>query len=157
MRFGDLDENPLWEQRGSRLPSRAYPLGVSEEENGSRAGEQTAGLLARARRGEQKAFDRMFARALPRLEWFIGLRLGSGLQSRLETADVVQESYGVAWEKLSDFEARGEGSFVRWLCAIAGHQILRLAAHHGAQRRAGPTPGAADQALALARDPASGP
>ena len=160
--------------RGASLSVRpnghiAYPLDMPPAEqdanSGVRAGspgppfaEVTARLLEKARAGDEAAFDRLFARAIPRLRWFLSLRLGSGLRARLEPDDVVQETYAAALPLLPDFESRGEGAFVRWLFAIGENQIRRLTAHHRAKRRSGPAPGGpADAALSLAADPASGP
>lgn len=139
-------------------PSSGAPLGRPARPAGPPFAEVTAGLLERARAGDEAAFDRLFARVLPRLRWFLSLRLGSGLRGRLEPDDVVQETYAAALPLLSDFESRGEGAFVRWLFAIGENQIRRLTAHHRAKARSGlPSGGPADAALALAADPASGP
>lgn len=118
--------------------------------------DETADLLTRARAGERAAFDLLFARTLPRLEWFVELRLGGRLRQRVEVADLVQETYAAALSSLEGFEPRGAGSFLRWLLAVAGNQVRRAASHHGAARRAGGG-GPADDALALAADPRTGP
>src|SRR5690606_1407001 len=111
-----------------------------------------------ARAGERGAFDVLFARSLPRLEWFVGLRLGAGLRGKVEVGDVVQETYVEAWKQLGSFEARGEGAFLRWLFALAANRIRRQLEHHGARKRAAvEAVGPADAALALAADPRSGP
>lgn len=124
----------------------------------ARAMEPSVELLTRAARGERCAFDALFARALPRLRWYIDLRLRHDLRARLEPGDVVQETYAAALPLLAAFDAHGEGAFVRWLMAIAENQLRRLAAHHGAHhRRAMHGGGPADAALALALDPESGP
>ena len=118
----------------------------------------TVGLIEKARAGDQAAFDRLFARALPRLQWFVSLRLGRGLRARLEPDDVVQETYATALALLPEFESRGEGTFLRWLCSLAENQVRKLVAHHGERRRSALRVGRpADTALAMAADPASGP
>lgn len=118
----------------------------------------TADLLERARAGERGAFDRLFALALARVEWFVGLRLGRALRQKIEVADLVQETYAAAWERLGAFEAREEGAFVRWLFALAGNAVRRAAEQQGAQKRSAVRlAGPADAALVLAADPRSGP
>jgi RNA polymerase sigma-70 factor (ECF subfamily) len=120
--------------------------------------ERTADLLARAAAGDSRAYDRLFARVAPRLEWYVAVRLGPELRARVEPADVVQETYAAALQQLGGFAPRGEGAFLRWLFAIAGHQVLRLSEHHGADHRRAVARGAdAAAALALAADPLSGP
>lgn len=120
--------------------------------------ERTADLLERARAGERGAFDALFARALPRLEWFVSLRLGPSLRERIEVADVVQDTYAAAWERLGSFEPRVEGAFVRWLFALAGNRIRREVERQGASKRSSVELGRpADAALQLAADPRSGP
>lgn len=119
--------------------------------------ERTADLLERARAGDRDAFDRLFARALPRLRWLADLRLGPELRARLAPDDVVQETYAAALPLLPSFEPRGEGALVRWLFALAENRIRALAAHHGALHRRATAGGPADAALALAADPTTGP
>lgn len=118
----------------------------------------TVDLLTRARAGDAHAFDALFARVVPRLSWFVDLRLGAKLRERVDDEDVVQETYAVALTKLEDFESSHEGAFTSWLFAIAENQIRRLAAHHGAAHRSAVrSAGPADRAIALAADPMSGP
>jgi RNA polymerase sigma-70 factor (ECF subfamily) len=120
--------------------------------------ERTADLLALAAAGDARAYDRLFARVAPRLEWFVAVRLGAELRARVEPSDVVQETYAAALGQLGTFEPRGEGAFLRWLFAIAGNQVLKLSAHHGADhRRAVACGGDVTRALAWAADPLSGP
>lgn len=120
--------------------------------------DNTADLLTRARAGERDAFDRLFARTLPRLEWFLGLRIGARLGHQVEVADLIQETYAAAFDGLDRFEHRGPGSFLRWLFALAGNQVRRAAERQGAHHRRRQSTGAsAASALALAADPATGP
>jgi RNA polymerase sigma-70 factor (ECF subfamily) len=54
-------------------------------------------------------------------------RIGSHLKTRVEANDVVQETFTRAVQILSTFVWQGEGSFLRWIKAIASNEILRLA------------------------------
>ena len=95
----------------------------------------TARLVERARDGDREAYDQLFARAADRVLWFIRLRLGPRLRERLDSMDVLQESYVEAHRAFDRFEYRDDGSFFRWLCRLVENRIRGLADHFGAQRR----------------------
>ena len=95
----------------------------------------TARLVERARDGDREAYDQLFARAADRVLWFIRLRLGPRLRERLDSMDVLQESYVEAHRAFARFEYRDDDSFFRWLCRLVENRIRGLADHFGAQRR----------------------
>ena len=95
----------------------------------------TARLVERARAGDREAYDQLFARAADRVLWFIRLRLGPRLRERLDSMDVLQESYVEAHRAFDRFEYRDDDSFFRWLCRLVENRIRGLADHFGAQRR----------------------
>ncbi|MEM6674640.1 MAG: sigma-70 family RNA polymerase sigma factor [Planctomycetota bacterium] len=114
--------------------------------------------MTRARAGDEHAFDALFARVVPRLQWFVDLRMGARVRERVDRDDVIQDTYAAALTQLESFTPTREGAFASWLLAIAENQIRRLVAHHGAaHRRAVRSDRPADRALALAADPMSGP
>lgn len=98
----------------------------------------TAGLLARARAGDQRAFDALFERVAERALAYIRARLGPRLRGKVEAVDVLQEAYVTAFGKLDDFAYRGPGSFAAWVCRIAGHVVADAADHFGALKRRSP-------------------
>lgn len=98
----------------------------------------TADLLASARSGNQQAWEALFARHADRLQLFVRLRLGPALACQVEPADVLQETYLRALQALPQFESRGSGSFLNWLCRIADNCLHDLADHHGAAKRRPP-------------------
>ena len=87
-------------------------------------------LLEKAKRGDRQAFDGLLALYEDALASFISTRVGSQLRKKVEVRDVVQDVMLTAWQSLSDFEPKDEGSFLRWLCGIAQNRILHLARHH---------------------------
>jgi RNA polymerase sigma-70 factor (ECF subfamily) len=96
-------------------------------------------LLDRARAGERDAYERLFALAADRLLLFIRLRLGAGLREKVDSLDVLQETFLEAHRALPGFEAGEDGAFARWLCRIAENRLRGLADHHGAKKRTLPT------------------
>ena len=95
----------------------------------------TARLVERARDGDREAYDQLFARAANRVQWFIRMRLGPRLRERLDSMDVLQESYVEAHRAFERFEYRDDDSFFHWLCRLVENRIRGLADHYGAQRR----------------------
>ncbi len=95
-------------------------------------------LLERARAGARDDYERLFALAADRLLLFIRLRLGAGLREKLDSMDILQETFLEAHEALPGFSAQEDGAFARWLCRIAENRIRGLADHHGAQKRTPP-------------------
>ena len=95
-------------------------------------------LLEQARAGEREAYEKLFALAADRLLLYIRLRLGAGLREKLDSMDVLQETFLEAHEALPGFEAGEDGAFARWLCRVAENKIRGLADHHGARKRTPP-------------------
>ena len=122
-----------------------------------RESHRTADLVARARAGDQGAYDRLFALAADRVLLFLRVRIGPELRTRLEPMDVLQEAYAEALAAFPRFEYRGDDTFARWLCRIAENKVRGLAKYHGAQkRRSGAAPNVT-QVLDRARADATGP
>lgn len=72
-----------------------------------------ADLVAAARRGDARAFDQIVLRHEAALGRFVTARLNSAL----DPADVVQETFVAAWQQLGTF--RGKCRFKSWLFGIA--------------------------------------
>lgn len=87
----------------------------------------TRDLVLRAQQGSRDALDLLFRRYQVRLDAFIMLRVGRKLRSWVECDDIAQETSLLAIQDLKKFQWRGDGSFYRWLAAIAEHVILRRA------------------------------
>ena len=100
--------------------------------------EMTAALVARAKDGDQEAYDRLFATAAERAMLFIRLRLGGRLRDNVESMDVLQDAYLDAYQAFGTFELRDDDAFAKWLCRIIENRIRGLADHYGAQKRQPP-------------------
>lgn len=98
----------------------------------------TEELLRKVASGDQDAYDRLFAHAAERVLLFIRIRLGKGLQRKLEPMDVLQETHLAAHRVFSNFEYRHQRSFTHWLCRIADNCLHGLADYHGARKRRPP-------------------
>jgi RNA polymerase sigma-70 factor (ECF subfamily) len=89
-------------------------------------------LVRRAREGDGAALRSLFGRHRDRLEARVRRRLSTAILRKVSAADVLQEAYLTAHERLSDFEDRGDGSFGRWLGRIVDHKLM-----HAVRRFAG--------------------
>lgn len=106
----------------------------------------TEGLADAAARGDQAAYERLFARVAQRLLLYVRVRLGQALGGKLEAMDVVQEAYSEAHRSFPSFRPQGPGSFARWIQGIADHRLRDLAKWHGAAKRRPEAPLAHDSA-----------
>jgi RNA polymerase sigma-70 factor (ECF subfamily) len=84
-------------------------------------------LIRDAQNGLRSAQAALVERHETPLRGYVEARIGRHLKTRVEASDVVQEAFARALQLLSTFEWQGEGSFLRWLKAIASNEILRLA------------------------------
>ena len=99
---------------------------------------KTIVLVEQARRGDREAYDRLFALSADRVLQFIRMRLGSGLRSKVESMDILQEAYLAAHRDFERFEYRGDDAFARWLCRIVENRIRGEADYFGAGKRRNP-------------------
>lgn len=90
----------------------------------------TRRVVRKALKGDQEAYAALVRRYTEPLETLIRLRLGPALRRRLETEDLLQETYLHAFDALSTFEWRGTGSFFRWLGDVAEHTVRRHVRDH---------------------------
>ncbi len=81
-------------------------------------------LVARARKGDRAAFDRLIETHAERVRSFIASRIKFHIGPRIELDDIVQETVARACEAIPRFQWKGEESFFRWLCGIAKHALL---------------------------------
>ena len=81
-------------------------------------------LVDRVKAGDREAFEQLFSEFRTRLQSWIEIRLGDALRRKVETDDVLQESFLHALRSVSRFEWRGEESFLYWLSRIAERVIL---------------------------------
>ncbi len=108
-------------------------------------------LLREAQAGDESAQGRLFERYYERVRSVVRLRLGSRLRGRMDSGDILQETFLQAVRSFENFEAREEASLINWLCKLAERQILAAADYHGAQRRE------ADRAVSMTPPPSASP
>ena len=99
--------------------------------------DETRELIERVRRGDEPAFEDLFSRHQKRLLRMVRARMDSRLASRLEAADIVQETYLEAARRFESYQAKSEMSFYLWLRWIAREKIIQQYRRHlGADKRA---------------------
>ena len=100
--------------------------------------DRTLALVNRAREGDEDAYERLFAISYERLRLYVRMRLGRALRGKLESDDVLQDTYVLAHEAFASFRWHGPTSFSRWLCRIAENRIRGLVDFHAAAKRTPP-------------------
>lgn len=96
-------------------------------------------LVRRAAGGDEAAAAELFGRHRDRLQRLVRLRLDRRLQGRIDTSDVLQETYLDLVQQLPAFAARGDMPVFLWLRLLAGQRLSRLHRQHlgAAMRDAG--------------------
>ena len=79
------------------------------------AAETTLDLLARVHGGDPAAMGELIARYLPGLRRWTSGRLPAWARKASDTDDLVQETLIKAFQKLGDFDYRGEGALLAYL------------------------------------------
>lgn len=77
--------------------------------------ESTFVLLARARAGDERALESLFARYLPRLRRWASGRLPRWARDATDTQDLVQDTLMSVFKHIDKFEPRREGAFQAYL------------------------------------------
>ncbi|OHB78842.1 MAG: hypothetical protein A2W31_17465, partial [Planctomycetes bacterium RBG_16_64_10] len=85
--------------------------------------DQELNLVRRAAAGDQRAWDELVARHHDRLLRIVSVRLDRRVQRRIDPADVLQESYLVAFRCLANYLQNVKTSFFVWLRSIAYHNL----------------------------------
>jgi len=88
---------------------------MTMESTGSRAQDETADLLDRARAGDRVALDALFARHTPLLRRWASRKLPPWARHAMDTMDLVQETMLGMFRNLEGFEARGDGAMQAYL------------------------------------------
>jgi RNA polymerase sigma-70 factor (ECF subfamily) len=105
-------------------------------------------LWEKARAGDRKAYDQLFALHSDRALMFVRARLGPVLRGKVESMDVLQDAYLAAHRDFERFEYTDEGAFLRWLCRIIENRIRDGDDYFAALKR---------QPVALPRSDPTGP
>jgi RNA polymerase sigma-70 factor, ECF subfamily len=125
---------------GNAQPEDAQPTDVELNESAQDAQrsqelQRTAELVAAYQDGEGAALEELFARYYDRVLRIVRIRMGKRLRSRMDSVDIVQNTFGAAMVSLKDFEMREPGSLIHWLATIAENQLRGASDYLGALKR----------------------
>ena len=84
---------------------------------------KTQRLIGLAKNGDNSASERLFRIYGERVRRIVRLRMGVELRSKLESMDLVQDTFISALRGLDKFTYENEGDFLRWLSKIAENRI----------------------------------
>jgi RNA polymerase sigma-70 factor (ECF subfamily) len=100
--------------------------------------DDTRTLIIRAQADDASALEELFRRYRERLRSALRRLLGERYRRTIaDSEDAVQDAILAALRGLSDFEYRGEGSFLAWLLKRAEYEIRQRVRAMAAQKRAG--------------------
>lgn len=114
-------------------------------------------LLARARRGESLALDRLLDRYRSRIRSLVRKKLGDGLRKNVESSDIVQSVCLEAVRGIAEADLTSEEGLLAWLARLADNTIKDKNRYFKAQKRrveAQPDDG---EFLGLSQVPGTGP
>jgi RNA polymerase sigma-70 factor (ECF subfamily) len=98
--------------------------------------DDTDQLLQRARAGDERAFEDLFARHRAYLHQVVAIHLDPRIRPRLDPSDVVQDAQLEAFQRFGDFLQRRPMAFRLWLRKTTYERMLMLERYHrGAERR----------------------
>ena len=83
-------------------------------------------LVRRAQQGDDEAFKLLFGRYTDELRARVHQRLSPLLRRKVSGADILQDAFLVAFERIDDFENRGDGSFGHWLGQIVENRARQV-------------------------------
>lgn len=93
-----------------------------------------------AKRGNRQALEALLGACRPCLEASIAARIPASLRKRLDTQDVVQETFLRVVECLPDLEWRSEWAFLAWLQRTAENFIVSETRKQAVRERDDPPP-----------------
>ena len=77
--------------------------------------DETVEIVKQVQAGKAEAFEQLFSRHRVYLTRVVELRLDARLRSRIDTSDVVQETYMEAHRRFQDYAKRPQVPFRLWL------------------------------------------
>jgi len=92
-------------------------------------------LVRRAQAGEEEALARLLERYSERIRPMVRARLGTRLRQRVDSLDILQETFIEAVRLFDGFEMRDESSLLRWLARIAELRVKEAAQRESAAKR----------------------
>jgi RNA polymerase sigma-70 factor (ECF subfamily) len=111
----------------------------------------TRTLIRDGKEGDANALSTLFARYQERVLRIVRLRLSAPLRDRLrlQSMDILQETFLHAIRKLKDFEPTTEASFLHWLSRIVENVIRDQIDYSRAGKRDSAAERSLDQSIAL--------
>jgi len=111
----------------------------------------TRSLIRDGKEGDANALSTLFARYQERVLRIVRLRLSAPLRDRLrlQSMDILQETFLHAIRKLKDFEPTTEASFLHWLSRIVENVIRDQIDYSRAGKRDSAAERSLDQSIAL--------
>lgn len=97
--------------------------------------EVTDSLLKRAQEGDHSAYDALFNLHRDRALFFIRARLGPAMREKVESQDILQESYLMAVRDFKNFAGSDERAFRGWLYGIIENRMKDLGGYFAAEKR----------------------
>ncbi len=85
--------------------------------------------------GKAVELQRILHLHAPRLLRYLQEKLPADMRAFVEPQDVLQDTFFEAFQRINEFEYRGEDAAYRWLVVIARHRMLALIRMHGAAKR----------------------
>lgn len=76
-----------------------------------------------AKDGDETALERLYLVYGERVRWMARFGMGKGLRSKLESMDLVQDTFMHAFQGMDHFTYTNEGDMVRWLTKIAQNVV----------------------------------
>lgn len=95
----------------------------------------TLQLVRRAQDGDRAALQSLFERYYDRVRRIARLRLGQPLRHRMDSGDIVQETFIAALGAFDHFEVRDESSLLQWLAVLLENRIRDASDWNDAARR----------------------
>lgn len=93
-------------------------------------------MLALAQQGDEAALGALLESFRNYLSLLARMEVGRQLQTKVDVADIVQETFLEAHRSLPSFRGSTEAEFVAWLRAVMANRIANLTRHYlGTQRR----------------------
>jgi RNA polymerase sigma-70 factor (ECF subfamily) len=96
---------------------------------------KTMDLVRDAQGGSGDAMNRLFDRYTPRVLKVLRMRMGARLRMRMESQDLLQETFEKVVRRFQSFEMRSEPSLINWLAKLAERTVFEAADRENAKRR----------------------
>lgn len=91
---------------------------------------ETANLLEQAKQGTDAARGRLLENYRTYLELLARVEIGRRLQTKIDTADIVQDTFLEAHRNFASFRGTGEKAFVAWLRSILASRVANVVRHY---------------------------